>query len=88
MIRSARRCRECLDTNLCTDSCLVPGPSCQACTNPAYYRCEDLCLHPALLCDGVRHCRRGEDESQVRCQAKYRSSDLEWRRWIWRISNN
>ena len=29
-------------------------------------RCEDLCLHPELECDGVKHCRRGEDEDPAR----------------------
>ena len=85
--RSARRCAECLDTNLCTASCLQPGPGCQACTNPDYFRCENLCLHPALLCDGISHCSKGEDEQLASCETIYRTSDLHWKHWVWRTVN-
>ena len=37
-------------------------------------RCEDLCLHPELECDGVKHCRRGEDEDPAR-SAHCRTAD-------------
>ena len=86
--RSSARCSQCLDTNLCTASCSSPGPACQACTNPTYFKCGRLCLHPALLCDGVRQCSRGEDESLGKCQEKYASSDLQWKNWLWRTVNS
>ena len=87
-LRSGRRCKECLDTNLCTASCLQPGPGCPACTNPAYFRCEAVCLHPALVCDGVSQCARDQDEDPARCDPVYRRSDLAWKQAVWRTVNN
>ena len=72
------RCDSCLDTNLCTHSCVHPGPACQACTNPAYFRCAGSCLHPGLVCDGHVQCNHGEDEAWERCQTTYRASGVDW----------
>ena len=80
--RSTRRCQECIDTNLCTRSCRVPGPGCRACSNPDYFQCGDLCLHPSLECDGVKQCRRGEDEDPNRCGPVYKARDVHWRHWL------
>lgn len=86
--RSSARCKSCMDTNLCTHSCLHPGPSCLACTNPAYFKCSGSCLHPALVCDGHVQCRHGEDEAWDRCQDIYRARGVDWRRYIWDIINS
>ena len=85
--RSSTRCHSCMDTNLCTHSCLNPGPSCLACTNPQYFKCGGSCLHPELVCDGHLQCRHGEDEAWERCQGAYRARGVDWRRYIWNIIN-
>ena len=82
------RCDSCLDTNLCAHSCVHPGPACQACTNPAYFRCAGSWLHPGLVCDGHVQCSHGEDEAWERCQTTYRARGIDWKRYIWNIINS
>ena len=38
----------------CWDSCSVPGPNCDSCTNKKYFECgtSGKCIHRDLLCDG------------------------------------
>ena len=69
-------------------SCIRPGPSCQACTNPAYFKCSGSCLHPDLVCDGRVQCSHGEDEAWERCHTTYRARGIDWRRYIWNIINS
>ena len=42
------------DPHGCWDSCSAPGPNCAACTNSAYFMCQQSgkCIHPDLVCDG------------------------------------
>ena len=55
-----------LDPHHCQDSCLHPGPGCEACTHPEYFHCsrhnKSVCLHPQLVCDSHPHCDQAEDE--------------------------
>ena len=68
-------CHKCLDPSNCTASCLTPGPSCQACTNPSYFPCrENVCIARILRCDGHPNCRQGEDEDG--CYRQYRDRGL------------
>ena len=85
--RSLEICNSCMDTNLCTHSCLHPGPSCLACTNPDYFKCSGSCLHPDLVCDGHVQCRRGEDEAWDKCQATYKARGIDWKKYIWNVIN-
>ena len=57
------------DPQDCQDSCLHPGPQCEACTNPDYFVCEEsqVCIHPMLVCDGHPQCQFGEDEGLELC---------------------
>ena len=63
------------DTHNCWDSCSAPGPNCEACTNSNedYFICEKSgeCIHKVLRCDGVPHCRLGEDEDLDDCRNGY-----------------
>ena len=61
------------DPHNCWDSCSAPGPNCEACTNDAYYRCKKSgeCIHAELGCDGIPHCRLGEDEDLDDCRNDY-----------------
>merc|ERR1719318_2213886 len=60
------------DPHNCKGSCAVPGPNCQACTNPDYFNCtkSGKCVHPSLVCDGHPQCEHGEDEDLHRCYDK------------------
>ena len=64
------------DPTNCTGSCLSPGPSCPACTNPGYFHYEKsgVCVHPILRCDMHPQCQYGEDEDD--CQEEYRRRGL------------
>ena len=64
------------DPHSCQHSCLHPDQNCEACTNPDYFTCEEsqVCIHPALVCDGHPQCQFGEDEQLELC------SDQE--RWV------
>ena len=61
------------DPHRCQDSCSQPGPGCKACTNPGYFICEQsqVCIHPALVCDGHPQCEFGEDEDQELCSQRW-----------------
>ena len=73
---SSGQCLSCMDPNLCTQSCLKPGPDCQACTNPHYFQCSGYCIHPDLVCDGQNHCPAGEDEDLLACQDLYETRGI------------
>ena len=52
------------------------SPDCEACSNPAYFRCtsDNICLHPELECDGHPQCPGAEDEDIDNCyQKKFRN---------------
>ena len=48
------------------ERCTKRSKHCQACTKTSYILCnrdkEPHCIHPDLVCDGVRTCDLGEDE--------------------------
>ena len=58
------------DPHNCQASCKKPGPQCEACTNPDYFKCrsENICLHPDLRCDGHPQCPGAEDEDIIMCR--------------------
>ena len=60
------------DPHFCQSSCSDPGPDCQACSNPSYFRCPQSgqCVHPDLVCDGHPQCPEGEDEDVSICYDK------------------
>ena len=68
------------DPHSCQESCSSPGPGCQACTNPEYFRCQrsnsQVCLHPELVCDGHPQCDGGEDEHLELCLGSYLKSGI------------
>ena len=61
------------DPHSCQSSCSVPGPDCQACSNPSYFLCpkSGQCVHPDLKCDGHPQCVEGEDEELSMCYDEF-----------------
>ena len=59
-----------LDPHNCSSSCQNPSRVCDVCTNTKeYFKCiqSGVCIHRDLLCDGHKHCQRGEDEDYDSC---------------------
>ena len=47
----------------CCLSCKELPCTVTASCEPEYLRCkEGVCLHPSLVCDGLKHCTDGDDE--------------------------
>ena len=64
------------DPHFCQDSCSKPGPGCIACTNPNFFPCSEMCLHPDLVCDGHPQCPNNEDEDFTLCKDTYFSKKI------------